>query len=347
MVADLNTLVSVVQRNCHIADARYGGNYSMCVYLLKMREYFRWERGMPLGENLPHEEVGEWLEQRERLWEELQDQPFDPISVADHVFDPFDHSSINTILEESNLIYSGGLGEGVKPHFFLADLERKQVHEHYQVLISGKEHARDLAAPPAMLSDNTIFIRRESLRRMVWERVENWRWHKADNAMGRALQHYGLDRDLHHGLNRMTDDELENVRLHEVGEFEAGRLLGGEWNEMLADMPRSRGEIMARAVRDHLADCVSTLPTLVEQQHAPSIHLYFANLNSMRKEIFPGLEHSYRSWIASNNLQPLEEIAARGREHWLSVAKGMLSLRVEHGKQYLPKVEALVEQCRL
>ena len=34
-------LIQTVQRNCHIADARHAGDYTLCVYLLKMREFYR------------------------------------------------------------------------------------------------------------------------------------------------------------------------------------------------------------------------------------------------------------------------------------------------------------------
>ena len=36
MVRDL---AQAVQHNCHISDARHGADYSLCVYLMKMREY--------------------------------------------------------------------------------------------------------------------------------------------------------------------------------------------------------------------------------------------------------------------------------------------------------------------
>ena len=72
-------LVSTVQKNCHVSDARYAGNYSMCTFLLKMREYYRWEQGYAPHAKLPHQEVGEWLQAREKLWEELEEESFAPL----------------------------------------------------------------------------------------------------------------------------------------------------------------------------------------------------------------------------------------------------------------------------
>ena len=49
----LQPLLSAVQRNCHISDARHAGDYTLCIYLLKMREYFRWERRYSFKDKLP------------------------------------------------------------------------------------------------------------------------------------------------------------------------------------------------------------------------------------------------------------------------------------------------------
>ena len=41
---DIKQLSDTVQLNCHISDARHAGNYTLCIYLLKMREFYRWEK---------------------------------------------------------------------------------------------------------------------------------------------------------------------------------------------------------------------------------------------------------------------------------------------------------------
>lgn len=41
----IEEICASVQMNCYISDARYGSEYGLCTYLMKMREYFRWERG--------------------------------------------------------------------------------------------------------------------------------------------------------------------------------------------------------------------------------------------------------------------------------------------------------------
>ena len=347
MDVDLNALRKAVQTNCHIADARHAGDYTLCVYLLKMREYYRWERGYGFDVNMPREEVSEWLTEREQLWERLEEQPFAPLPINGDQFDPFDTAAINQALVPHGYVYSGGLGAKAQPHFFLARLEEHHRLQDVSVLVAAQEYARDLNAPPAMSLGRTIFLRRESLRRMLWEKVEEWRWNRLDNPLGRALAHYDFDADVDGALDAMTTRELDTLRHHELGEVQAGERLGEAWHEMLASLPRSKGEIMARAVRDHLADCLATLPALLSAQDSATLHFYAANLTGMRRELFPSLGAAYDAWRVSGDAAALHEMIERGATHWEGVAQAAIGLHREHGAHCLSHVEALIDDHRL
>lgn len=348
MNLDVSALAETVQTNCHIADAAYAGDYTLCVYLLKMREYYRWEMGLPLTARLPNDAVGNWLVEREALWDRLRDQAYQPLAIGEQEFGPFDTQLINDAIVPEGLVYSGGLGNNCRPHFFLGRLHRAQDHPEFKVLVAAEEFARDLTAPPAMSRDRTIFIRRESLRRMLWEKVEEWRWRRAEGAMERALAGYPFDTDEQAALEAMTDQELEAVILHEIGEVRAGELLGEQWHELLASLPYSQAELMARAVRDHLADCLSTLPGLLTHTpNSPSLHFYFANLRGMRQELFPALQSTYEHWVAQDDPEPLHELVQRGAEHWRGVAEEMVALFRTHGEDCQPHVEELGRARRL
>ena len=67
-------LVEAVQTNCHIADARHAADLTLCTFLLQMREFYRWEKGLPLGAALVARGGGAWLARREALWADLEDQ---------------------------------------------------------------------------------------------------------------------------------------------------------------------------------------------------------------------------------------------------------------------------------
>lgn len=343
---DIQNLINTVQTNCHISDARHAGNYTLCVYLLKMREFYRWEKHYDFGASLNKDEIGNWLTERESLWEQLENTDYQPLEIAGKKYPPFETQAINQALADNNLVYSGGYGVKNKPHFFLAELESKQNFNDFSIYISAKEFARDLTSPPAMSHNNTIFIRRESFKRLLWERTDEWRWNKPENAMARAIRSYDFDNNLETALNQMTDNELNAAVLHEIGEIQAGTRLNG-WHQMMNDISFTQAEIMARAVRDHYADTLHTLPTLIKNNNQASIHFYFANLTNMRKHIFPSLIDAYNRWCENNNISTIEKTVVASLDHWKSIAEQMLALHQQDTNQCGAKIESLVNESHI
>ena len=345
--AILSQLSETVQHNCHIADAIHAGDYTLCIYLLKMREFYRWETRQPFSAGLESESVGKWLRQREGLWESCEEKEYDNLKIKKQKFPPFENETINAALSPHKLVYSGGLGINNRPHFFLADLEHHEFRDGFNLYISGQEHARDLAAPPAMSINNNIFIRKESLRRLLWEKLETWRWNRPDNALGHAFACYEVENDLENALDAMTEHEVENIMLHEIGEIEAGKILGAEWEELLFELPHSRLALHLRAIRDLLADHLSTLPALLEHKQAPSIHFFFGNLTNLRKDLAPKLMQAYQHWLDTNSYKQLEEMINQGQNHWLNVCNEVLKIKRQANENALETIEKMIELHRL
>lgn len=324
MIAGMAPLLEAVQRNCHIADARHARDMTLCTYLLEMREFYRWEHDLPPGVSLPREEIGRWIAEREALWESLADEDFRPLPLADALHEPFAAGAVNQRLLPAGLVYGAGVGRFGKPHFFLARLERAASEDDLTVLVCGCEYARDLTAIPAALQGGTVIVRREALRQWLWEKVEAWGVKRQPGPMARALAAYGYQGDPAGALARMTERETETVILHERGEHAAGRLLGPAWEEMVAGFATRRAELVARAVRDNLADCLATLPALLAQADDASLHFWFANFDGLRREHFPRLAAAYAK--VSDGDAPLRAAVAMGAEHWLSAARRLMSL---------------------
>ncbi len=343
----LTGLRTAIQRNCDISDARHAGDYTLCIYLLKMREFYRWSRGLPLGAAMERSDIGSWVQRRETELEVLEDAEYRPIEIEGRSYSVFDNQAINRQLLPRGLVYSGGLGRFGKPCFFLAQLLRVEQLDGYSVLVTGRELARELAAPPAMANDRTIYIRRESLQRMLWERVEEWRWNKRENAMSRSVGCYDFDNDADDALESMTENELEAAILHEIGELVAGGLLGSGWDDMLLDLASSRAEILVRAVRDHLADCLTALPALLSDQNSASIHFYFGNLQPLRRDLFPTLSRAYLQWVDNEDLHDLKDAVRCGHGHWLGVARAVVDCHRRHGPDSASRIESLVESRQL
>jgi hypothetical protein len=323
---NLPQLTSVVQHNCDISDARHAGEYGLCTFLLKMREYYRWENELPFARALPKDELGDWLKAREQQWDGMETEDFAPLPLARGELDPFDADAANRELLPQGCVYSAGYGRFQKPAFFLGRLLRVEARAGFTILVSSCEYARELAAPPAMLQGRTILLRQESVRRYLWEKIEEWQWRKLDNAMARALASYDFMSDTEAALQRMTDNESETMILHEVGEAMAGELLGDPWRDLAASVARTPSEPVARAVRDLLADCLSTLPGLLERANLPALHFYFATFDAPRRPLFPEAAAAYEHFLRYGSRDRLWQVVREGKERWLATARGLLAL---------------------
>jgi hypothetical protein len=233
-----------------------------------------------------------------------------------------------------------------KPHFFLADIEQSHAYEDYRIIVSGREHARELSAPPALSQGRTIFIRSESLRRTVWEKVEESLWNREQTPLVRAIACYDFKNAMESSLQHMCDREVDTLVAHEIGEIKAGKLLGEEWQEMITASDH-RLELMLRAIRDNLADCLSTIPDMQEKPEEARIHFYMANVSNMRKALFPSLREAYDAWLGDKSMEHFSEIADKGREHWLGVARTLTESFSNKGDIDKIAIQELIESSAL
>jgi hypothetical protein len=327
-------LAAAVQRNCDLADAAYARDLSLCIYLLQMREFFRWERGLPLDTPPDRDEVGRWIASREAHWEALAGQA-DPVFGRLPVgagIDAFDEAAANLALDDCGLVYAAGLGRFRRPEFVLAERLASQTREGATVVITGRERARGMNPPMAASRGDQVLVRRDVLRRWLGTRLELSRQRPSAASLCAAIDAWRLDDDREAGLDRIAADETETLILHELGERRAAALLGPQWEEMLAVLDDRRSELVARAVRDLFADCESTLPTLLERDARASIHFWFANLEGMRSLLEPALRTTYERWRADVQAgggagvsRMLADALAVRREHWLAQARGLLA----------------------
>ncbi len=305
------TLLKAVQKNCDIADALSATDFTLCVYLMKMREYFRWHHAIPYGEHLDSEELGVWIRQTEARWDDLEDREYGSVPLSDYSIDPFETDAANRNLNPRSLVYSAGFGNQGKAHFFLAALIKRSEHKNFQILVSGEEYARDLVSPVAMTLGSTIFLRQQALERLIWEKSQEVSWNKSETPMSRALKAWDFQHNPETAIQAAAE-HLQSVFIHhEVGEVMAGQHLGEIWEDMLATHLNSKLEFQLRAIRDTLADVLSTLPHLIEESNAAKIHFYFGLLSPMRKVMFPSLVNDYDRWNTTGDIKSLQESTER------------------------------------
>jgi hypothetical protein len=336
-------LVDQVQYNCDISDARHAGNYTLCIYLLKMREYYRWINALDFNAQLDNEGMAQWLRKREEVWDEVVDEDFRQLTLENSQFDPFDHRSVNRQLVPAKLLYHAGIGQNAAQHFFIARLADLDNIDGIPVYIAGQEYARDLTAPPALSNQGEIIVRQESLKRMCWERYQEWNWNRLQNPMGTALSYYPFEDSIEEALSEMVARETKTMIHHELGEIAVEQRVDGRWGEMMLGLLGSRAEIEARAIRDFLADSLHTLPFLLQRDDPASLHFFFANLSHMRKAMAPRLLDAYQQWADDGKTALLIDLTQQSANHWQEVIDRALAIAQRNQQNPEAEISSLIQ----
>ncbi len=92
---DLDSIRKSVQKNCDLVDAEYAQNYGLCIYLLKMREYYRWKNRIPNADELQNDKIHDWIVDQEEYWEKIEGDSFQEITIGEDSFSPFETEKIN------------------------------------------------------------------------------------------------------------------------------------------------------------------------------------------------------------------------------------------------------------
>ncbi|MCP4008480.1 MAG: hypothetical protein GY726_03085 [Proteobacteria bacterium] len=342
----IETLKQAVQFNCDLSDRESAADYSICIYLIRMREYYRWSHGIAMNEPLDQSTLMDWVSNTEARWEAIEVDGFQALEFQGVSYQAFDSEPLNRVLQPLGYTYSAGYGRFAKPVFMLAELQSFERTDRYKLTIAGRELARELSAPPAVMQSGNILIRTESVARLIWDLLEEWQWSRPDNAMARVVEYYDFEADALLALERASIDQREVLILHEIGELIAEDLLAPGWNEMLIEKNRHR-HLFARAVRDTLADCLSTLPGLVAEDNRPGIHFYFASLTPLRKSMFPMLAKAYRQWHSSGSFADINSAISRGQVHWLKTANSLRDEFDASRERSKPSLQGYVEQNAL
>jgi len=322
----IGKLACAVQHNCDVVDARHARDVGMCTYLLGMREYFRWDSGLPLGASTDPAQVRSWIASREGRWEWLLEQGTELTSLPlQRAPDAYDEEAVNRELESDRLIYGAGMGRFGVPLFFLAQRESVRLRDGAMIVVAGEELARGFVAPPAVSRGSCIIVRRDALRRWLWTRAEVARTREPTDAFCLALSAYDRGERLERTIESMVQGELESLILHELGELRAAQALGPDWESMLEQLGDRRVELVVRAVRDLLADCLVTLPTLLERRAMSSLQFWFSNFDGMHRILAPQMLRARPSGAHGIDVDVLQEEVNRGQKQWSATALDLLA----------------------
>ena len=69
-------LIAQIRHNCNISDSRYAGTYSVCGLALRLRDLYKWEKGLEPWVEEDSSVILKWIGEKEEDWDKLDEQEF-------------------------------------------------------------------------------------------------------------------------------------------------------------------------------------------------------------------------------------------------------------------------------
>jgi hypothetical protein len=93
--------------------------------------------------------------------------------------------------------------------------------------------------------------------------------------------------------------QKETFIYHEIGELTDTCFDPALWREMIATLPHTPAELLARTVKDMLADTgpEGTLAHIVRSRHRPALGFYAAFLDGLGKKMFPEIRSAVAAFM--------------------------------------------------
>ena len=328
---DPQTISRQVLKNCDISDARHAGLYSICGLALRLRDLYKWDTGTPAWEEKDSAEVLDWIGRREAHWESLEGEDYRRISLGGRDYSPFDTRRINAVLLPHRLCYGAGYGHSLKPTFFLATVEASCDIAGTPVTILGRELARDLMTLPALSQDGRVLLRKEAARLYLWD------WMLYVKKSGRRVLESALNAcgifdlrpiKLRDHLEDILKIHQETFIYHELGEIHDRVFDRTLWRKLVAAFPGTAVELLARSVKDLLADTSPQGPLahMIAEKNNASAGLYAAFHEGLSLEIFPEVRTAYDAFSASGDWAHIAAAVSAGRSRACAYAAEIIAI---------------------
>jgi hypothetical protein len=346
-----SSLIAQVRRNCDISDAHHGGIFSVCGLALRLRDLFKWERGLAPWEEGDPAAVLDWIGAREAYWETLAGAELAAIELNRRRLDPFDAEAVNAILGSQGLFYGAGYARGLKPTFFLAAIESEEEIAGCRVYGLGRELARDLQTLPALSQGASVILRRESAAGFLWDQI-TYMAPSGQRALDAALEACGIRGRRPSELRRQWDGLLqvqEMIHLrHELGEIQERDFRRDLFQEIMAAFPLTRSELLARHVKDLLADThpIGPLAHICRTRSAAGLALYSALADRLTRSLFPELTPAADAFRQTGDWAAVERAVDAGRAAARGYAGVIISTFCDaKAAGDLSRAEADIERC--
>jgi hypothetical protein len=216
----------------------------------------------------------------------------------------------------------------MKPTFFLAEVERIERLDGMEVMFLGREHARDMLGFPALRQGDRIYVRRESVRYYLYDKISEH--HMAGKKpMVWAMNTWGVHAtaDLRSRLDSIVDQEIMAMAYHELGEA-AEDVFGDRWGELLSLFSMTSVERFARSLRDVLADTHprGLLSLVIKEKLSGMLGLYVSMLDGFSALLFPEIRQAFDRFMNGEDWGLIEATRKAGYDNLRSKAELLLDI---------------------
>ncbi len=334
-------LIKEIRYNCDVSDARDHGIYSMCSLVLKLRNLYKWEHGHQPWSEPESAELLDWIEARENYWQDISNQEFRPITIQGRSYPADDVDAINGQHGAQPFFYGAGHGRSMKAIFFLGAVNERLSVEDRPVLLLGREYAREMASPFAMIQEGQVIIRTDPLRFFLYDHIQELR-SSCRTSLRFFLNSHQLLNDgvldqqrLADVLDEMAVKELDLFIYHELGELYESSLGSATFEQMIGRFPGSIIEFVCRAVKDVLADTHprGVLSHIVKERKESTLGLYVSFVDGLRQELFPELGSAWKSFLEHKKWRLVEQARLDCRDRTKKLAEQIKNIADQAAEQ--------------
>jgi len=349
---DISSIAGQIAGNCIVSDAQSAGLYSICGLALRLRDLFKWEKRLPPWEEPEPAVILDWIGEREELWEKAGEQPLAQLRVNGRCLDPFDTEAVNRSLVPEGFYYGAGYAQSLKPTFFLAEIEQRSTVDGVTVFTLGRELARDLLTLPALSQSGVVLLRTEAARLYLWDQMFYIK-KSGRAALACALRACGLPDPRPETIRSRLDDVFAAVRpvyvYHEIGEVKNPVFDRELWQEIVFSFAHSPVELLARTLKDLLADTdpQGTLPKLIQERRSAAVGFYAAFFDGLARAMLPGLRPAYARFATDGDWDALGRFVAGARDGIRRRTEAFLEIVAEGRRRGDPEWTGRKVACRI
>ncbi len=302
--------------------------YSICGLAMRLRELYKWEKGLMFWEEQEPQKVLEWISEKEEYWDQISHMSYKDIELEGRTYSPLDSQELNRILNPMGLCYGGGLGEGINPTFFLGNIAEVREIGKCTVIVLGEEFARDLMASPALSKDNLVFIRKQVLIPFLWNELLFATGFEQKMFLIKLKEH-GIDTwDLgliKSKMYQICEGALDSFIYHEIGEIYDEAFNKDMFKEFIKGFQRTIVEYTLRALKDLFADTnqLGRFARFIELRDKGSIAFSLALLDYIRKNLY---EEFINAFLHNNHWSQLSEALITLREKGYRIRDKLLEI---------------------